>query len=72
MSCGVASVLNSSRLLFCFKDLNADISARCVFRPPPPPKPKTEKQVQSEIRDVMKQITSSVSFLPMLDEPCEI
>ncbi|KAL7413070.1 putative mitotic spindle checkpoint-related protein [Mrakia frigida] len=38
--------------------------------PPPPPKPKTEKAVQSEIRDVMKQITSSVSFLPMLDEPC--
>ncbi|CED85614.1 Spindle assembly checkpoint protein [Phaffia rhodozyma] len=33
-------------------------------------KPKTEKQVQAEIREIMKQITSSVTFLPMLDEPC--
>lgn len=49
----------------------ADSFARLILcRPPPPPKPKTEKAVQSEIRDVMKQITSSVSFLPMLDEPC--
>lgn len=33
-------------------------------------KPKTEKEVQAEIREIMKQITSSVTFLPMLDEPC--
>ncbi|KAI8823489.1 DNA-binding protein [Fimicolochytrium jonesii] len=32
--------------------------------------PKTEKQTNSEIAAVMRQITASVSFLPMLDEPC--
>lgn len=32
---------------------------------------KTEKEVQGEIREIMKQITSSVTFLPILDEPCE-
>ncbi|TPX55168.1 hypothetical protein PhCBS80983_g05541 [Powellomyces hirtus] len=31
---------------------------------------KTEKQVNAEIAAVMRQITASVSFLPMLDEPC--
>lgn len=41
-----------------------------------PPKPKTkakaktEKEVQGEIREIMKQITSSVTFLPILEEPC--
>lgn len=34
-------------------------------------KVKTEKEVQGEIREIMKQITSSVTFLPILDEPCE-
>lgn len=34
-------------------------------------KPKTEKEVQGEIREIMKQITSSVTFLPILDEQCE-
>ncbi|KAJ3010870.1 Mitotic spindle checkpoint component mad2 [Thoreauomyces humboldtii] len=36
----------------------------------PPSQPKTEKQINSEIAAVMRQITASVSFLPMLDEPC--
>lgn len=35
------------------------------------PKAKTEKEVQGEIREIMKQITSSVTFLPILEEPCE-
>lgn len=42
--------------------------------PPKPkgqPKAKTEKEVQGEIREIMKQITSSVTFLPILEEPCE-
>ncbi|KAL1411337.1 Mitotic spindle checkpoint component mad2 [Vanrija albida] len=34
-------------------------------------KDKTEKEVQGEIREIMKQITSSVTFLPILDEECE-
>ncbi|BEI85317.1 hypothetical protein CcaverHIS002_0507180 [Cutaneotrichosporon cavernicola] len=35
--------------------------------PKPTRKPnKTEKEVQGEIRDIMKQITSSVTFLPIL------
>lgn len=34
-------------------------------------KEKTEKEVQAEIREIIKQITSSVTFLPMLEEPCE-
>lgn len=34
-------------------------------------KEKTEKEVQGEIREIMKQITSSVTFLPILEDPCE-
>lgn len=34
-------------------------------------KEKTEKEVQSEIREIMKQITSSMTFLPVLDEECK-
>ncbi|ORX33704.1 mitotic spindle checkpoint-related protein [Kockovaella imperatae] len=33
-------------------------------------KEKTEKEVQGEIREIMKQITSSTSFLPILDGEC--
>ncbi|OCF34113.1 mitotic spindle assembly checkpoint protein MAD2 [Kwoniella heveanensis BCC8398] len=33
-------------------------------------KEKTEKEVQGEIREIMKQITSSVTFLPILEEEC--
>jgi mitotic spindle assembly checkpoint protein MAD2 len=35
-------------------------------------KEKTEKDVQAEIREIMKQITSTTTFLPILDEPCEL
>jgi hypothetical protein len=35
------------------------------------PKEKTEKEVQVEIREIMKQITASVTFLPVLEEECE-
>ncbi|KAK3841396.1 MAG: putative mitotic spindle checkpoint protein, partial [Linnemannia gamsii] len=31
---------------------------------------KTEKEIQSEIQAILRQITASVSFLPMLDEKC--
>jgi len=31
-------------------------------------KEKTEKEVQGEIREIMKQITSTTTFLPILQE----
>jgi len=34
-------------------------------------KEKTEKEVQGEIREIMKQITSTVTFLPILEEECQ-
>ncbi|KAG0360565.1 putative mitotic spindle checkpoint protein [Gamsiella multidivaricata] len=38
---------------------------------PPKQKPeKTEKEIQSEIQAILRQITASVTFLPMLDEKC--
>ncbi|KND00473.1 uncharacterized protein SPPG_04789 [Spizellomyces punctatus DAOM BR117] len=33
-------------------------------------KSKTEKEINSQIAAVMRQITASVSFLPMLEDPC--
>lgn len=33
---------------------------------------KPLKQIQKEIRDVMKQIASSVAYLPLLDTRCSI
>lgn len=41
--------------------------------PPPPPEPvkeKTEKEIQEEIQSLFRQITASVTFLPMLDGRC--
>ena len=35
-------------------------------------KEKTEKEVQGEIREIMKQITSTTTFLPILPEECEL
>ncbi|KAI8620342.1 mitotic spindle checkpoint component mad2 [Chytriomyces sp. MP71] len=32
--------------------------------------PKTEKQINAEIAAIMRQITASVSFLPMMTDPC--
>lgn len=49
---------------------NASGSNSTASAPPPPPPPKTEKQTTSEIAAVMRQITASVSFLPVLEEPC--
>lgn len=36
----------------------------------PPKSKKTLAEIQAEIRGIIKQITASVTFLPMLDEPC--
>lgn len=35
-----------------------------------PPKEKTEAEIQSEIQSLFRQITASVTFLPMLDGNC--
>ncbi|MCJ1362864.1 Mitotic spindle checkpoint component mad2 [Acarospora aff. strigata] len=35
-----------------------------------PPPEKTEKQIQDEIQSIFRQITASVTFLPMLDGNC--
>lgn len=40
------------------------------LQPGAKPKEKTEKEVQGEIREIMKQITASVTFLPTLEEEC--
>lgn len=32
---------------------------------------KTPEQVQKDIQDIMRQITSSVTFLPSLEEKCK-
>jgi mitotic spindle assembly checkpoint protein MAD2 len=34
-------------------------------------KEKTEKEVQNEIQQIMKQITSTTTFLPLLEEECK-
>jgi hypothetical protein len=36
-----------------------------------PPHEKTEKEIQAEIQVIMRQITASVTFLPLLDEKCK-
>ena len=32
---------------------------------------KEEKEISKEIQAIIRQITASVTFLPLLDEPCE-
>lgn len=56
------------------------ISRSCHRRPTPaagqpsakPKGEKTPEQVQKDIQDIMRQITSSVTFLPALEEQCEL
>lgn len=36
----------------------------------PPKAPKTEKEIQAEIQGIIRQITASVTFLPVLTEKC--
>jgi len=38
--------------------------------PRKPPPPKSKKDIQREMRDVIRQITASVTFLPLLDGHC--
>jgi mitotic spindle assembly checkpoint protein MAD2 len=41
--------------------------ARYIHTCRPPPKPETE--IQAEIRYILKQIVSTVTFLPIIDDP---
>ncbi|CAO3570594.1 unnamed protein product [Mortierella alpina] len=48
-------------------------SSLTATAPPSTPTPKHEKseqEIQSEIQAILRQITASVTFLPMLDEKC--
>lgn len=37
----------------------------------PPKKEKTEKEIHNEIQAIIRQITASVTFLPVIEEKCE-
>ncbi|KAJ3154398.1 Mitotic spindle checkpoint component mad2 [Geranomyces variabilis] len=53
------------------KKITATAANSTSSLPSSPPGPsRTEKQTTQEIAAVMRQITASVTFLPMLDEPC--
>ncbi|KAG0273944.1 Mitotic spindle checkpoint component mad2 [Linnemannia exigua] len=45
-------------------------TATTASSPSKPKTEKTEKEIQTEIQAILRQITASVSFLPMLDEKC--
>lgn len=49
--------------------LAADLSCRACFRDSPGVE-KSQKEIQKEIQAIIRQITASVTFLPLLDEPC--
>jgi mitotic spindle assembly checkpoint protein MAD2 len=42
----------------------------CSDKPHPPPKEKTETEIHAEIQAIIRQITASVTFLPMLEGRC--
>ncbi|KAK7535220.1 DNA-binding protein [Phyllosticta citribraziliensis] len=52
------------------EDENDEASKQQRPRDPSPPKEKTEAEIQSEIQSLFRQITASVTFLPMLDGNC--
>jgi hypothetical protein len=52
-------------------DVEADVGCRPEGSAPKPAKPeKTTEQIQKDIQDIIRQITSSVTFLPSVDEKC--
>lgn len=46
------------------------VSQEDANQPATKAEPKTEKQVQDEIQAIFRQITASVTFLPVLDGNC--
>lgn len=62
----------------CLHPVQASDAARCIDRPegsdsPRPPSKKadlTEEQIQKDIQAIMRNITSTVAFLPALRDKC--
>ncbi|WFC99272.1 Mitotic spindle checkpoint component mad2 [Malassezia yamatoensis] len=50
--------------------LDASAASRAIGRDAPKSIQKTDAQVKAEIAAIIKQITASCTFLPMLEEPC--
>ena len=53
-----------------FQRFSREIWFEAVSRDTEPPPEKTEKEIQSEIQSIFRQITASVTFLPQLDGHC--
>ncbi|KAF9438558.1 Mitotic spindle checkpoint component mad2 [Entomortierella beljakovae] len=62
---------NSSHTNLDSTESSSSPSSSLSMASAPKPKPeKTEKEIQTEIQAILRQITASVTFLPMLDEKC--
>ncbi|KAG0203025.1 Mitotic spindle checkpoint component mad2 [Mortierella sp. NVP41] len=58
-------------LLSRTQDPSTTTTTPAASSPPLNPQPeKTEKEIQTEIQFIMRQITATVTFLPLLDEKC--
>ncbi|KAF9091280.1 Mitotic spindle checkpoint component mad2 [Mortierella sp. GBA35] len=58
-------------LLSRTQDPSTTTTTPAASSPPSNPQPeKTEKEIQTEIQFIMRQITATVTFLPLLDEKC--
>jgi len=56
--CGLCRTVRPPRVCAC-------VVTRLCLRPPPKP----ESEIQAEIRYILKQIVSTVTFLPIIDDP---
>ncbi|KAG0251535.1 Mitotic spindle checkpoint component mad2 [Mortierella polycephala] len=66
-------VIKSKETMEILERWQFDIHVTKDHQQQPTPKPtpeKTEKEIHAEIQAIMRQITASVTFLPMLDEKC--
>ncbi|KAF9353809.1 Mitotic spindle checkpoint component mad2 [Mortierella sp. AD094] len=64
---------NKENLGFYNSSVNSNLDSTSSPAPTSTPKQKpekTEKEIQTEIQAILRQITASVTFLPMLDEKC--
>lgn len=52
------------------KNNSEDAAAAAAAGPSPPQPEKTETDIQEEIQAIFRQITASVTFLPVLDGNC--
>ncbi|KAA8893749.1 DNA-binding protein [Sphaerosporella brunnea] len=66
---GKAATAAKSKIVAEAVDENGTV-ATAPLAPQEKPKEKTEKEIQEEIQSLFRQITASVTFLPMLDGRC--